>query len=64
MELAQALGAGDSFLATNEPEFSNIHVQTAEEIIEYFIRACYTHAKRFALTILLLFASGSRLTII
>ena len=48
MDLAQALGAGDSFLPTNEPEFSNIHVQTAEEIIEYFIRSCYTHAKRFA----------------
>jgi hypothetical protein len=48
MELAQALGAGDSFLPTNEPEFSNIYVQTAEEIIEFFIRACYTHAKRFA----------------
>ncbi|KAF8150842.1 hypothetical protein B0H34DRAFT_801761 [Crassisporium funariophilum] len=46
MELAQALGAGDSFLPTNEPEFSNIRVETAEEIIEYFIRACYTHAKR------------------
>ena len=30
MELAQALvGAGDSFLRTNEPEFSNIRVQTA-----------------------------------
>ena len=51
MELAQALGAGDSFLPTNEPDFSNIHVQTAEEIIEYFIRACYTHAKRFAQSI-------------
>jgi hypothetical protein len=48
MELAQALGAGDFFLPTNEPEFSNIHVQTAEEIIEFFIRACYTHTKRFA----------------
>ena len=47
MELAQALGAGDSFLPTNEPEFSNIHVQTSEEIIEFFIQACYTHAKRF-----------------
>jgi len=47
MELAQALGAGDSFLPTNEPKYSNIHVQTAEEIIEFFIRACYTHAKRF-----------------
>ncbi|KAF8161444.1 hypothetical protein B0H34DRAFT_840756 [Crassisporium funariophilum] len=46
MEIAQALGAGDSFLPTNEPEFSKIHVQTAEEIIEFFIRACYTHAKR------------------
>jgi hypothetical protein len=32
MELAQALSTGDSFLPTNEPEFSNIHVQTAEEI--------------------------------
>ena len=38
------------FLPMNEPEFSNIHVQTAEEIIEYFIRGCYTHAKRFAQT--------------
>jgi len=47
MELAQALGAGDSFLPTNEPEFSHIHVQTAEEIVEFFIQACYTHAKRF-----------------
>lgn len=46
MELAQALGAGDSFLPTNEPEFSKIHVETAEEIVEYFVRACYTHAKR------------------
>ena len=52
MELAQALGAGDSFLPTNEPEFSNIYVQTAEEIIEFFIRACYTHAKRSAYTYL------------
>ena len=46
MELAQALGASDSFLPTNEPGFSNIHVKTAEEIVEYFVRACYTHAKR------------------
>jgi hypothetical protein len=60
MELAQALGAGDSFLPTNEPEFSNIHVQTAEEIIEFFIRACYTHAKRFGH----IFLFGFRLTII
>lgn len=46
MELAQALGAGDSFLPTNEPLYSKIHVETAEEIIEYFVRLCYTHAKR------------------
>ncbi|KAF9479178.1 hypothetical protein BDN70DRAFT_984560 [Pholiota conissans] len=46
MELAQALGAGDSFLPTNDPEFSNINAQTAEEIVEYFVRSCYTHAKR------------------
>lgn len=46
MELAQALGAGDSFLPTNEPLYSRIHVETAEEIIEYFVRSCYTHAKR------------------
>ncbi|KAF8909313.1 hypothetical protein CPB84DRAFT_1703009 [Gymnopilus junonius] len=46
LELAQALGAGDSFLPTNEPEFSGIHAMTAEELIEYFIHACYTHATR------------------
>ena len=63
MELAQALGAGDSFLPTNEPGFSNIHVQTAEEIIEFFIRACYTHAKRFV-HIFLLFQVVFRLIII
>jgi hypothetical protein len=47
MELAQALGAGDSFLATNEPEYSKIYAKTSEEVIVYFVRCCYTHAKRF-----------------
>ncbi|KAF8961294.1 hypothetical protein BDZ97DRAFT_1760031 [Flammula alnicola] len=47
MELAQALGAGDHFLPSNEPEFSKIDATTtAEEIIEYFIRVCYIHSKR------------------
>ena len=46
MELAQALGAGNSFLPTNEPLYSRIHVETAKEIIEYFVWSCYTHAKR------------------
>jgi hypothetical protein len=63
MELAQALGAGDSFLPTNDAEFSGIHVQTAEEIIEYFVRGCYTHAKRsvnpcISMNILLRFVFG------
>lgn len=47
LELAQALGAGDSFLPTNEAEFSKINAQTAEDILEYFIRGCYTHVKRY-----------------
>ncbi|KAF8961308.1 hypothetical protein BDZ97DRAFT_1760046 [Flammula alnicola] len=47
MELAQALGAGDHFLPSNEPEFSKIDATTtAEEIIEYFVRVCYIHSKR------------------
>ncbi|KAF8966029.1 hypothetical protein BDZ97DRAFT_1917737 [Flammula alnicola] len=47
LELSQALGAGLSFLPTNEPDFSGIPSNvTAEELIEYFIRACITHVKR------------------
>ena len=52
MELTKALGAGDLFLPTNKPEFSNIHVKTAEEIVEYFVQACYAHVKRQLLTFL------------
>ncbi|PPQ69339.1 hypothetical protein CVT26_002571, partial [Gymnopilus dilepis] len=48
LELSQALGAGDSFLPTNEPEYSGIHAETAEELLGYFIRACYTHAIRWS----------------
>jgi hypothetical protein len=47
MELAQALGAGDSFLPTNVPEYSSIHAKTSEEILAYFIRTCYNHVKRY-----------------
>jgi hypothetical protein len=46
LELAQVLGAGDSFLPTNEPEFSGITTKEPEEIVKYFVRACRAHVKR------------------
>ena len=46
LELAQVLGAGDSFLSTNEPEFSGITTKEPEEIVKYFVRACRAHVKR------------------
>ena len=46
LELAQVLGAGDSFLPTNEPEFSGITTKEPEEIVKYFVRACLAHVKR------------------
>jgi len=49
LELAQVLGEGDSFLPTNEPEFSGITTNEPEEIVKYFIRACHAHVKRYVL---------------
>jgi hypothetical protein len=46
LEAAQVLGAGDLYLPTNEPEYSNIHTTELEEIVQYFTRACFTHVKR------------------
>jgi hypothetical protein len=46
MEAAQVLGAGKSIMKTHDPDFSNIHVYTAEELLPYFLRLCYTHSKR------------------
>ncbi|KAL0948752.1 hypothetical protein HGRIS_008885 [Hohenbuehelia grisea] len=46
MEAAQVLGAGDAFLPTNEPEYSKIHTDDPEEIVQYFVRACATHVSR------------------
>jgi hypothetical protein len=46
LEAAQVLGAGDSFLPTNQPEYSGIHTVDAEEIVQYFTRACFAHVKR------------------
>lgn len=49
LEAAQVLGAGDSFLPTNEPEYSGIHTTKSEELVQYFTRACLTHVKRYVL---------------
>ena len=46
MEAAQVLGAGRSIMKTHDPNFSNIHVYTVEELLPYFLRLCYTHSKR------------------
>jgi hypothetical protein len=51
MELAQALGAADSFLSTNDREYSQIDAETSEELIPYFVRTCYTHAKRLVILV-------------
>lgn len=51
LESAQALGAGDSFLSTNEPEYSGIDIEDPEEIVQYFIKACHVHIKRYAYAI-------------
>lgn len=47
LEAAQVLGAGDSFLPTNQPEYSGIDTDDPAVIVEYFIKACQTHVKRY-----------------
>ncbi|KAK7434029.1 hypothetical protein VKT23_020428 [Stygiomarasmius scandens] len=51
LELAQALGFGDSFLPTNDPDYSKIKTDDPEVIIEYTVRACITHVKRYGLVL-------------
>ncbi|KAG6904698.1 hypothetical protein DXG01_007829, partial [Tephrocybe rancida] len=47
LEIAQVLGCGDSFVDSNEPEFSGIPIGTPIEVfVQYFICGCYAHAKR------------------
>ena len=47
LELGQALGAGDSFRETNEPEFSGVPTDApVEDLLAHFIKACLGHAKR------------------
>ncbi|KAJ7804189.1 hypothetical protein B0H13DRAFT_2687480 [Mycena leptocephala] len=46
LEAAQVQGASDSFLPTNEPEYSGITTEDPDEFSEYYVRACISHAKR------------------
>lgn len=49
LELAQVQGFGDSFLTMNEPEYSEIRTTDPEILVQYVVRACYTHVKRYCL---------------
>ena len=51
MEAAQILGAGRSFMKTNDTLYSKIDVRTPEELLPFFVRVCLTHSKRYASTI-------------
>ncbi|KAJ7475308.1 hypothetical protein B0H11DRAFT_1727892 [Mycena galericulata] len=52
MEAAQVQGACDSFLPTNEPEYSGITTTDPDELASYYIRACISHCKRHVVTII------------
>ncbi|TFK36609.1 hypothetical protein BDQ12DRAFT_725070 [Crucibulum laeve] len=45
LEAAQVLGAGDSFLTTNEPDYSLITTTDPNDLVQYFVCACVTHVK-------------------
>ncbi|KAG6904638.1 hypothetical protein DXG01_008433 [Tephrocybe rancida] len=47
MEAAQILAAGISFLRTNDPVHSQITTTVPEEFVQYFVRVCLTHGKRY-----------------
>ena len=49
LEAAQVLGTADSFLPTNEPEYSGITTNDPAVLAEYFIKACHTHCKRYVI---------------
>lgn len=46
LEASQVQGAGRSFLPTNDPEYSKITTTDPDEIVQYFVRACFSHVKR------------------
>ncbi|KAJ7719564.1 hypothetical protein B0H16DRAFT_1795091, partial [Mycena metata] len=47
MEAAQVQGACDSFLPTNEPEYSGIITTEPDEFALFFVRTCISHCKRY-----------------
>ena len=47
LEAAQVLSAADSFLPTNEPEYSGISTEDPAVLVEYFIKACHMRVKRY-----------------
>jgi hypothetical protein len=47
LEAAQVLGAANSFLPTNEPEYGGISTEDPAVLAEYFTKACHTHVKRY-----------------
>lgn len=49
MEIAQALGCGDAFLPLNDPAHSGVVTDDPKILIQYFIKICLTHFKRYAL---------------
>jgi hypothetical protein len=46
MEAAQILGAGRSFMKTNDTAYSGIDVELPEDLLPFFVRVCLTHSKR------------------
>lgn len=42
LEIPQILGAGDSFLSSNEL----VDASSSEELVPYFVRGCIVHGKR------------------
>lgn len=52
LEIAQVQGFGDSFLSTNEPEYSGIMTTDPEVLVQYVVRACYTHVKWYCTIII------------
>ena len=48
MEATQVLGAACSFMKTNDITYSKIYVSSLEELLQYFVRVCLTHSKRYA----------------
>ena len=61
LELAQVLGAGDSFLPTNEPEYSGITTKDPTEIVKYFVRACHAHVKRSEMKFCVIYMSSKQI---